>query len=244
MEKLNQINDHMLGAFVDGELDTAGCELVLETMDNDSAVREQVYRLRRAKDLMKLGFASARAPTPAVQDFEARGWRLPRWAGLAASLLLLVGLGSGYIGYLNGKQLANGSTQTVASAALKHTDRIVLHISESDPHQFAAVLSYTRDFLDRNKARGAEAAVIAHAGGLDLLRSGVSPYEAEVLAMIREYPNVHFIACANSIRNLRKLGIEPVFDESVDTTLPAMDQIIRHVQAGWSYLKVESLSEI
>ncbi len=48
--------------------------------------------------------------------------------------------------------------------------------------------------------------VAANANGIDQVTSGVSPYEARVRAMMQQYPNLHFIACANSIRLLRERG--------------------------------------
>lgn len=244
MGKIDHIDEHILGAFVDGELDIAGRELVLEAMHNDNATREQVYRLRRAKDLMKLGFEGARAATPAVQDFEpGDGW-LTRWSGLAASIVLVVSLGAGYLGYQGGKQLAFETTPPVTALTQQHVDKVLLHISKSDPKQFSAALDYTRKFLDEHSSSGGQIAVVANAGGLDLLRAGVSPFEDQILEMIRDYPNVHFIACANSIRALRKKGVTPVIIENVDSTLPAMDKIIQYVQQGYTYIKVKSLMEI
>ncbi len=192
---------------------------------------------------MKLGFASARAPTPAVQDFEARGW-LPQWSGLAASIVLVVSLGAGYLGYQGGKQLAFETTQAAATLAQQQVDKVLLHISESDPEQFSVALDYTRKFLDEHRANGGHIVVVANAGGLDLLRVGVSPFEERIIAMIRDYDNVHFIACANTILTLRKKGAEPVIIENIDSTMPAMDKIIQHVQQGYTYIKVKSLMEI
>ena len=250
MHEFDQIDDHMLGAFVDGELDTASCELILEAMDKDHRIRERVYKLRRVKDLMNLGFKTVQAPKGSRNEFSKRTllprrrtW-LTRWSGVAASLMLLVGLGAGYVGYHIGAQLAGESTLTVASAEQQQEDRVLLHISESDPQQFAAALDYTRKFLEEHQSRGGQIAVVANAGGLDLLRAGVSPFEKQIIEMIRDYPNVHFIACANSIRKLRKNAMEPVIIANVDSTLPAMDKIIQHVQQGYTYIKVKSLMEI
>ena len=82
MPNREDIDENMLGAFVDGQLDPAGCETVVEAMAQDPALRQQVERLRRAKDLMRIGFASATPPysgsgvepaaTPATQRGFAR----------------------------------------------------------------------------------------------------------------------------------------------------------------------------
>ncbi len=244
MRNFESIDEQMLGSFVDGQLDEANRGLVLEAMENDPAVRERVYRLRRAKDLMKLGFGDARAPTQTLPRLKTARWRFGS-LGLAASILILVGgfVGGyfGYLGYHDGRQPHHGYLQTGASAVHTQTDRVLLHISESDPAQFAAVIDYTQKFLEKHKRSGGRVAVVANAGGLDLMRAGVSPFEKQIVAMMRDYDNVHFIACAASIGELRKKGVEPVIIRKIDHTLPAIDQIVSHVQQGWTYIKVKSL---
>jgi RNA polymerase sigma-70 factor, ECF subfamily len=44
-------------------------------------------------------------------------------------------------------------------------------------------------------------------GGVDLMRVGGSRYEERVKSLSHRYQNLHFPACANAIRSLRKQGI-------------------------------------
>lgn len=244
METFDELNGEMLDAFVDGQLDTANCELVIRAMETDMAVRERVYRLRRAKDLMRLGFGSARAPArPPRRPWGGR-WLSGSFGLAAGALLVFAGLDSDYVGYHEREHPSGGATHASGHLAQRQVQRVVLHISESDPKQYAAVLAYIRDFLKSHQGHESEIAVVANAGGLNLVRAGVSPVERQVAAMIRDHKNVHFIACANSIRALRAQGIKPRFINDVDTREPAMDQIIRLVQDGWRYVKVETLPRV
>lgn len=238
-----RLDDLTLGAFVDGHLDVAHRERVLRAMEEDLAVRERVYRLRRAKDLMRIGFESVQPPPHASAPTGGRRGR--RWGamplGLVATVLIaLGGLSAGPAGLDSGGGV-KAPVATAPGTVPRQATRIVLHISESDPKQFAAVLSYIRSFLKTHPAGSGQIAVVANAGGLNLLRAGVSPYEREVRELTLAHPNVHFIACANSIRALRRHGVRPTFLRNVDTSKPALDQIIALVQAGWTYVKVESL---
>ena len=243
MQDTDDIDNLTLASFVDCQLDAAHKEWVIRAMENDPDVRERVYRLRRAKDLMKLGFGDARTPTQTLPRLKAGRWRLGS-LGLAATILVLItSFVAGYLGYHSGK-LVGESVHAVAPVAHRQTDRVLLHVSESDPKQFAAVLAYTQKFLEKHRKNGGRVAVVANAGGLDLMRAGVSPFEKQIIAMMRDYDNVHFIACASSIRELRRKGVEPIIIEKIDSTLPAMDQIISHVQQGWSYIKVDTLINI
>ena len=245
MAQSDYIDDLMLAAFVDGQLDQGNCESVLAAVENDSDTRDRLYQLRRAKDLMKIGFEHVEAPAHARS---APKWGLSgRGAGIAASLLALtVGFGSGVLGYFSGERLANDPGQPLALAITPqhHKDRVVLHISESDPKQFDAALNYIEKFLDQNQTEGSQVEVIANSGGLDLMRTDTSPVKQRVIAMMRMHDNVHFIACANGLRNLHKRGIDAPIIANIDTDKTAIDHIIGRLHAGWTYVKVDNLPEI
>lgn len=245
MAQSDYIDDLMLAAFVDGQLDPGNCESVLAALESDSDTRDRLYQLRRAKDLMKIGFEHVEAPSHARS---APKWGLSgRGAGIAASLLALtVGLGSGALGYYCGERLADdpGNPSALAITQQPHRDRVVLHISESDPQQFDAALNYIEKFLDKNQTEGSRIEVIANSGGLDLMRTDTSPVKQRVVAMMRMHDNVHFIACANGLRNLHKRGIDAPIIADIDTDKTAIDHIIGRLHAGWTYVKVDNLPEI
>jgi intracellular sulfur oxidation DsrE/DsrF family protein len=238
MQIMDTENEGMLVAFVDGELDAAHTAEVLAAMEKDIAVRERVYRLRRAKDLMRLGFANASPPTSRHRSAPIPIWR--RYgSALAASLAAVaIAMGTGLLGYDAGKSSHDANTTLTAAAQV---DRVLLHINEADSKQFMAALEYAERFIVEHEARGGEIAVVAHSTGIDLMRVGVSPYEGKIREMIARHKNVYFIACANAIQEYRQKGIEPVMIDAVDTSKPAMDQIIEHVQDGWKYIKVKKL---
>jgi intracellular sulfur oxidation DsrE/DsrF family protein len=246
MNKTDYIDDLMLNAFVDGQLDAGNCETVIKAMEYDPETRERVYLVRRAKDLIKVGFEHVESPLPAVPVNKKR-WLFGRSSyGLAASLLVMaLGFASGILGYYGAKELSTETSLAALTPAQKpFTDHVVLHLSESDPKQFSAALRYIKKFLVENRAPGSQIEVIANSGGLDLMRSDKSPFKAQVVAMMREHDNVHFIACANGIRNLRKQGDNPQIIQDIDTDKTAIDHIIGRLQAGWRYVKVDNIPEI
>ena len=163
----------------------------------------------------------------------------------ASLLVMALGFGSGILGYYGAKELSSETSLAALTPAQKtYTDHVVLHLSESDPKQFSAALRYIEKFLDENQTTGSQIEVIANSGGLDLMRSDRSPFKARVVAMMREHDNVHFIACANGIRNLRKQGDNPRIIQDIDTDKTAIDHIIGRLQAGWRYVKVDNIPEI
>lgn len=227
-----QIDELTLNAFVDGQLDSGSRRAVLEAMEQDTSLREQVAGLRRAKDWMQAGFNTAQPATPARPD---RGIsRLSLKYGIAASLVAaLIGLTGAFTGYLAGSQ------QQVAFT--ENPDQVLLHLDESDPARFQAVLDYAENFLEKHHNSGTRVEVITNAGGVDLLRTGTSPYQARIEQMLNRYDNLEFIACSNALRNLRAMGVEAHLLKGVEHDRTAVDHIVRRLRDGWSYRRVSEL---
>ena len=240
MEKLDKMDDQILGAFIDGHLDPEHSEIVVKTMHDDPAIREQVYQLRRAKDLMKLAFNDARAPSGRQPAGNPSFWGRYTPAIAASVVLLAVSLVTGVTGYYYGGQTTSGPLATATQA---DTHRVVLHISEPDPEQFASVLEYIDHFLSGNKGNDSQIEVVANAGGIDFMREDMSPFKNQIIAMMDEHDNVHFIACASGLRVLRNQGITPMILKGIGTDETAIDHIVSRLLSGWTYVKVDTLSE-
>jgi intracellular sulfur oxidation DsrE/DsrF family protein len=211
-------------------------------MEDEPEIRERVYQLRRAKDLMRLGFGDARAPSSSTTEAKSRNWKFfsPRIAASVAALA--VAFGAGMLSHHGGTH--DLTSQPLASLSQQQSNNVILHISESDPQQFSTALAYAEKYLKEHQALGYQVDVVANAGGVDMMREDVSPLKQQMIEMLSKYDNVHFIACTNAIRALHRKGIKPEFLEGTYTEEPAMDYIIGRVQAGWTYTRVDSLSEI
>lgn len=228
------LDELTLNAFVDGQLDANSRSAVLEAMEQDPGLRDQVAALRRAKDWMQAGFSSARpgrvtrpvrAPLPLGLKY-----------GMAASLFAaLIGLAGGISGY----HLAGSQQQLVALA--EDPDQVLLHLDESDPARFQAVLDYAENFLRSHGQGNSRVEVIANAGGVDLLRAGTSPHRERIEDMMDRYENLDFITCSNALRNLRAKGIEPRLLDRVEYDRTAVDHIVQRLRDGWSYRRVSEL---
>jgi len=157
----------------------------------------------------------------------------------AAVLLLAIGTLGGWTLYpqFGASNAANNM------AVARQKENIILHISKSDPEQFTAALNYAEKFLTEHEAQGHQVDVVAHAGGLNMMRADVSPIKEQIVAMMDKYDNVHFIACAGAIKMYtQKNGVAPVIIEGVGTDYTAFDHIVGRLQTGgWNYIKVESI---
>jgi intracellular sulfur oxidation DsrE/DsrF family protein len=238
------LDDQTLGSFVDGMLDAAHSESVIRAMDQDPEVRDRVHQLHLVKDLMKVGFGHTHAPSAHSKKTRLATWRLfsPRIAASVAALFVVFAAGMLSQPYVNGQPGFPGELLAAFSPVQSDSDNVILHISESDPQQFAAALLYAEKFLQEHRAQGYQVDVVAHAGGLDVMRADVSPLKLQMIEMLSRYDNVHFIGCANAIRMLREKGINPPIIAGVNTENTAFDHIVGRLTAGsWKYIRVDSL---
>lgn len=241
MQENNEFDEQTLGAFIDGQLDAQLSESIILAMEKHTDIRQRVYELRRCKDLMRIGFADASLQNKIKPS--GIKWNRYAIASVASLAAIILSLGSGVSGYYYGAKSTHNENTPEATVKQK-SERILLHISESNIEHFSAALNYVDNFLKQHESTDAQIAVIANAGGLDLIRSGTSPFENKIIKIMSQHSNVHFIACANSVRNLQKKGIEFQLIDQVRLNKPAMDHIIEYIQGGWTYKKVNTLTKL
>lgn len=177
---------------------------------------------------------------PANQSWSRRSTRIA--ASVAA---LAISFGAGMLGHQYYSARINSMDEIAAGPLQQQTDRIILHVRESDPVLFAGTLAYAEKFLKAQTVRGRQVDVVAHAGGLDLMRADTSPLKEQILYLMSEYDNVHFIACAGTLSMLREKGVKPDIISGISTDTTAFDYIVERLQTGeWTYIRAESLAEI
>ena len=238
----NELDEFTLNAYVDGQLDSELERTVLSAMDNDPEIREQVCQLRRAKDWMRTGFADAQPVEQRLPRYRKRWSRLQ--TGIAASIVALaIGMAGGLLGYVFAER--EMATQLAATGlGQENPHKVLLHLGDAEPGHFQAVLDYAESFLEEHQGSDVQVEVIANSGGIDLMRAGVSPYEGRVRALSEKYSNLQFLACMNALRNIRREGIDPVMIDDVHTGATAVDHIVKRLREGWTYRKVDNLTNI
>jgi intracellular sulfur oxidation DsrE/DsrF family protein len=200
-------------------------------MERDPVLRDHVHGLRRVKDWMRTGFGDTGFRR--VTASPGLGRRSRFRPGIAASLVALAfAAGGGLLGYLCGEH------QPALVVQAENPQHILLHVDSSEPGTFERVLDYAEAFLAEHQARGTQVEVVANAGGVDLMRVDGSGYEQRVEALSRRYKNLHFLACANAIDNLRKQGTRVDVLDHVNAGETAIDHIVGRIRSGWKYIKV------
>ena len=239
----DKYSDEKLHMFIDDEMNNSDRARMMEAINKDEQLSNRVCELIQLKDAVRLAYGEPPASSQSTSHRDTT-FRIGSWFNAAAAVLLLA------IGTLGGWTLypqfgASNSSINMATVDQAQQENIILHISKSDPEQFAAALDYAEKFLIEHEAQGQQVDVVAHAGGLDMTRADASPIKEQIVAMMDKYDNVHFVACAGAIKMYtQKNGVAPVIIQGVGTDYTAFDHIVGRLQGGgWKYIKVESLSE-
>lgn len=234
-----KFSDEMINAYADGELQSSEKAEFELAMQSDPELQKKLEELLALKSQLKLAYADVELPSQVpVRKANYRA------AGYAA--LLALAFSSGWLGsevfesrsYEASveRTLAGGISAPVEQAPGKY----ILHVGRHDEASFKDMLDKAEYLASRyqNDMKLIELEIIANAEGLDFLRKDVSPYAQRVKELSARYPNIRFIACSNAIERLREKGIEPELISAVHKGPTALDQVVRRMNEGWTYIKI------
>jgi uncharacterized protein len=241
-------SDELLNSFVDNELASDEKSEIFNSIARDDGLKERVCELRGLKELVQHAYREP--PTYKMSPIKKlRNWwpsrieYMPRLA--ACMMLLLLGWGTGWVMFAETHSMADPRLmqlfQTTQSNDIVETSgNIIVHVSNSDPVRLKTALDETENLLESNKRanRPIKVEIIANAGGLDLLRTDVSPFTKRISLMKAKYPNLDFIACSQTISKLQKKGVTVKLLPHTGTAPTAVEQINKRLHQGWDYVRV------
>ena len=220
----------MLHALADNELDAKDRERMLDELDRDPELTRELCDIRRVKDLLNYAYP---LEEPAVAEEKSRGSHLARAA--AVVVLVLAGFVGGWL--LAPHDEASPDGFRLADAG-HDPARVLLYIGDSDPAKFRVVLEKARSLLEDYKARGAEVYVVTSAGGVDLLRAATSPVAGEIKSLKNRYASLRFVACNNTLFNLKKKGKPVQLVDEAEVAPSAVSFVVDHLKQGWTYVAI------
>ena len=233
-----KFSDEMINAYADGELQGGEKAEFEEALKNDVKLQQAVDCVFVLKAQLHDAYRGVDAFSPAQND--GFGYRV---AGFALMFLLV--FSSGWLGgdLMHRTDKVNQDNAYFAggiNAAQEVKGKFVLHIGTHDQVKFKQAIDEIENLLVsyRSETQPIELEVIANAGGLNLFREDGSPYVQKVKQISQQYPNVKFIACANAIERLRERGIEPKLIDAVRQGTTALDQVVKRMNEGWTYIKI------
>lgn len=240
------ISEEALNALVDGELPPEREAEMLARAAGDPAIHHALCELRTIKHLTQAAYRDVPQAAPRGRARRPRvgGWAVA--AGLAVAVLVGWSLAGGgpRPAAISGERFALLSPEgrgARPAAAVDGETRIVFHLLTAAAPNAGDLLDEVEallaDFRDRGASLRVE--VVAHSEGLALLRERLSRHKARVARLAREYPNLAFVACRNTIHRLRvEQGVEVVLLPEAEVTESGVAHVVRRQQEGWAYIKV------
>ncbi|MEK7712255.1 MAG: hypothetical protein AAB312_04275 [Pseudomonadota bacterium] len=121
------------------------------------------------------------------------------------------------------------------------TTKVLIHLARDDADQLSQALDDIESTLKhyRETRQSAHVEVVVNGKGLELVRIDTSAFAGRIQRLQREYDNLTFAACQNTIDRLaREQGIVVRLLPGVITIDSGMAEIMRRQNQGWTYLQV------
>lgn len=119
--------------------------------------------------------------------------------------------------------------------------KVLIHVSAARAARSSETLDEIENLVRhyRTRHQSARIEVVMNGEGLDLVRTDVTRYAERIRRMQREYDNLTFAACQNTILRLkREQGVTAHLLPGVTVIDSGVAQIMRRQQQGWAYIQV------
>lgn len=245
MKKTDQVSDELISSFVDEQLSPGEKSQLLEAINADEELSAKVCDTQRLKAMVS--HAYQHTPQAGQAGSYGRGVLKYRDA-LVAGLALVVCASGGWYARAWWEPDLQGSRQEVRylqpaqlAANWSGQQKIVLHVGSSDPEKLKASLDQAEYLLNasRKSGRPLKMELVVSSGGLNLLRTGVTPYADRIKEMKQSYGNLVFVACSQSIDRLREKGVKvDLLPEATPAPDSALEVVISRLKDGWTYVSI------
>ena len=228
----------MISAYADGELQGSEKTEFEDVLQYDTELQQSLNDLCGLKTQLKHTYQNIEPP--ARLQYSTGNYR---YAAYAVFFMLTFSIGwfsSDAMHSTNSHLVQENVMSPGLQVIAEQPGKYILHISVRDKTKFKQTLDQAEMLMAnyQNEDQNIQLEIIANAGGLDLFREDVSPYAQRVKQLRDEYPNIKFIACSNAIERLREKGVEPNLINAVHQGATAIDQVVKRIHQGWSYIKI------
>jgi intracellular sulfur oxidation DsrE/DsrF family protein len=230
MKKDDVISDEQLNAFTDGELEAEEKERIFRQAEQDPELDARLCQHRKLKEMVQHAYQDVRPGQRVVKT-------LPRRSlfGLAAAALVLIAVGATG-GWLATRSLDSGMATAAAPVATSQ-NRWLLHVASSDQRHLERALNRADELMaDPDAPPHRRVEIVANEGGLNLLRSDVTPFGDRIRQLAEQ--DVLFFACSRAIERLERQGISVRLVPEANTQYTALDRVVLRLQDGWAYEKI------
>jgi len=125
--------------------------------------------------------------------------------------------------------------------AYGHPPKVLIHVARDDRLQLSEALDEVEGLLRhyRDSQQNARVEVVINGKGLELVRVDTSAFADRIQKLQREFDNLTFAACQNTIDRLkREQGILVRLLPGVVVIDSGMAELMRRQNQGWTYIQV------
>jgi intracellular sulfur oxidation DsrE/DsrF family protein len=242
---LPEMSEHTLNALADRQFAPEEQGELLRALDADPQAAARLFELRNLKESVQMAYSEV----PPLPIRGRRGLFRHHPLAMAAGLLLAVLIGAAvgtreFVTQTPGERFAildpRGTAQGPATPENQEM-RVVFHVQSVERLSAAEVLDEVEGLLQdfRLNHHQVRVEVVAHGRGLDLLRTDLTNQGQRIARMARDYPQLAFVACLNTIERLKnEQGIEVELLPQARTTLSGVAHVVRLQKEGWYYIQV------
>ncbi len=230
MNKDEHFSEEQLNAFVDGELDPEEKSRLFNESERSADLDLRLCQQRKLKELVKHAYVDVPPPRRIAGSQLAPSGLLGK--SLVAGILLVLGISGGFIAHSYLDQIRDNDV-----LATVKIHNYLLHVTSGEPEMMLAALEEARRLLD-SAADGEfrQVEIIANEKGLDLLRTDITPYADEIMALQKN--NVVFYACSKTIERLEEKGVAVQLVPFANPNYTALDRVVARMRDGWRYEKI------
>ena len=260
MSQGKRFSDEFLNAFVDNQLAPEEKSRAFVEISQDECLNRQVCELRKMHDLVQHAYREP--PAPPASGISARDrLRINLRFGAVASVLLVLGIVVGReirlpapdLQPLSARSVPTDDTDVVGTyqavppaatrvnAAESKQPRVLIHVAHDNTAELSQALDDIEGLLTyyRDKHQSARVEVVLNGKGLRLVRADTSKFAGRIAQLQKEYKNLTFAACQNTIDRLkREQGVIVRLLPGVTVIDSGMAEIMRRQNQGWTYLQV------
>ncbi len=239
MSNNDRVSDELLNAFVDDELDKAERERVFELLEQDPLLAQRLCELTHMKELVR-----AARPHPDESTLHNNlHIRRSYVQGYAAMLLMMVSVGL-MVYFFNPSSFHPAIDQTVRAVVDQHAHaaeiKVVMQITRNDATSFSRLLDQAEMLvkLSTQMDKPVRVEIVAYGKGLSLLREGGSPYAQRIQQLHRQYDNVLFVACQETLdKQLQKGSMNVRLLPGVVIVHSGAGEVKLRRSQGWTLMK-------
>jgi uncharacterized protein len=229
----NPISDELLNSFIDGQITDEERHEILVLLEQNKALAAKVCELQRIKQRVKLAYDQipvSQLPETVIK----KSSYLPRMAAAVAIFCLGILLGTAGLHQIQKNQQSEALVSTDAIT------KVLVHLTSSDSDTGLNTLTNLENMLKeyRKSGQNVRVEVVANGHAINLLRQDTTPFGPLIARLTREYKNLTFAACKNTIDQIQITNDEEIeFIPQARLIESGIVEVIERQQQGWTYIR-------